>query len=143
METTRVVVDAKIENGNPHLAGSRQTVFDVVYSCHRDGIGNFLEENPELTTADLGSVLRYCKNRRCDRDGEHCGGCSLRTIQDGIESSADYVQQYSEVRFVDSSDVIKGGGQGVKVMPGNKEDFEKSWRGDDGWLIAGELLESI
>lgn len=143
MEKTLISVDDEIENGNPHLVGTSITVFDIVYACASDGYDSVLTENPELTKTDLHAVLQYCKNRLCDRDGGHCGGCSLRTVQDGFVTCDEYMSQYSEVRFTESHDVIYGKGQGIKVMPGKRAEFEKTWRGDDGWRIASKLINQI
>ena len=56
---------------------------------------------------------------------------------------SDFVNRFSEVRFVDSDRTVKGTGEGLILMPGTPEDLPETWRGVDGWLIAEELLKKM
>ncbi len=138
-----VIVNNQI-NENPHLEGTKLTVFDIVLDCKHEGIDSFLNSLSEkISIYDLKNVFKYCKTRQCDNDGSHCGGCSLRPLQDGINNEKEFVNRFAEVRFVDSDEVLRGGGEGVMIMPGTPSELSQNWRGVDGWLIAAELLEKI
>jgi uncharacterized protein (DUF433 family) len=124
-------------NGNPRLEGRRLTVFDVVSAVSRQGNEWLLHQ--QLDDTCVREAIEYCADRRCDSDGQHCGGCALRDEQDGIHTVEDYVNRFSEVRFLDSSDVLRGCGQGVQVMIGTPADLPGNWRGLEGWHMAQAL----
>jgi len=139
----KVIVDNDIVNGNPHLEGTRLTVFDIVFSCEQEGVSEFLENSIEVTATDLKYVLEYCKDRKCDKDLSHCGGCSLRALQDGIKNEEDFINRFAEIRFTDSDAVVNGGGEGIMLMPGTPETLCNTWQGDKGWLMASDLLDIL
>ncbi len=143
-EHKKVVVNNQILNGNPYVEGTKLTVFDIVSDCKYDGIEVFLDSSAEIISIDdLRYVFEYCKTRQCDKDGGHCGGCTLRPQQDGIRNEKDFIARFAEVRFSGSNKVLNGSGSGVMVMPGTPEELPQTWRGEDGWLIASELLENM
>ena len=139
----KVIVDENDLNGNPYLEGTKLTVFDIVSECRHEGFSDFLETSQKVTADDLKYVFEYCKKRQCDRDQSHCGGCSLRAEQDGIDSKEDFINRFAEVRFVESDEVIRGGGEGIMIMPEAPDQLCHTWRGEDGWLIASDLLDSL
>jgi len=141
MNIKKIKIDLDVMNGNPFLIGTRLTVFDIVYSCKVDGLSVFLENYPEVSVDDVREVFNYCKNRQCDKDSSHCGGCSLRQPQDGIYSMKDFINRFAELRFEDDfENVITGKGQGTILMPGTPDELHKYWRGQDTWLYADEML---
>lgn len=137
----KIVVRADYQNGNPAIENRRLTVLDVVSDCYYDGIDCFLENFPDFSRADVIQVLDYCRNRKCDVDGGHCGGCSLRLADDGINSITDFINRFSKVIFVEEpDDFITGEGEGVMIMPGKKTDLSENWRGLNGWELAEKLF---
>lgn len=145
MNLENILVDSNILNGNPHLKGTRLTVFNVIMDCSYLGVAEFLEtyEEYSISFRQLIVVLEYCKSRQCDIDGGHCGGCSLRNIQDGILSKEDFINRFKEVRFTESNDIIEGDGEGTFYLKGYPEDLDENWKGENGWLIANELLDKV
>ena len=139
----RVVIDPTNLSGNPHLEGTRWTVFDIVIACRYEGIDELKENPQEFTFADILTALRYCAERQCDKDTSYCGGCSLRNQQDGIHNMEDFVNRFAEVRFIDSDVVLVGSGEGTMVMSGTPEELPNLWKGEDGWRLASELVESF
>ena len=138
-----IVATASTLNGNPHIQGTRLTVFDVVSACEHEGIGPILEESKDLSIGALRSVFKYCGSRRCDQEKSYCGGCSLRQSQDGVQNVEDFINLFAEVRFSRSDRVLKGTGSGIMYMPGTPEELPDNWRGEDGWMIASDLLEKL
>ena len=141
-EDNFIVVDQDVLNGNPHVVGTRLTVFDIVSDCKYEGI-DFFVNSSQLSRTQLHSVLGYCKDKLCDHDGGYCGGCSLRPVQDGVHDEEEFVNRFSEVRFTESDEVLSGNGEGVMVMPGTPETLSETWRGQDGWLIALDLFQCL
>ena len=143
----RILIDELNLNANPYLEGTRLTVFDIVSSCRSQGIERCLESaidlSPDLSVGDLRSVFEYCQTRQCDSDGSHCGGCSLRHEQDGVHTQEDFINRFAEVHFVDSNTIVKGMGQGEMWMPGTPETLSQTWRGEDGWVMASELIREL
>ena len=138
-----ILINKEVLNGNPYIEGTKLTVFDIVSDCKYDGIKTFLEASRELSVDDLRWVFEYCKLRQCEKGGSHCGGCSLRSEQDGIYNQEDFINRFAEIRFADSDKILKGTGQGMMIMPGTPESLPQNWRGEDGWLIAAELLDEL
>lgn len=137
-----IIVDNAL-NGNPRLSNKELTVLDVVSGCYYDSTDTFLSANPELTEGELVQVLEYCKNRRCDSSGGHCGGCSLRLPDDGVNNMNDFINRFSEIRFIESDEVIEGTGEGIMVMPGNRNELGSNWKGVNGWEMSGKILHDI
>ena len=142
MGNKKVKIDLSVMNGNPFLKGTRLTVFDIVYACKFEGLSAFFESYINVSQDEIREVLSYCKNRKCDIDGSHCGGCSLRNAQDDVYSMKDFINRFAEIRFEDSENIIKGNGQGVMLMPGTPNNLHKHWRGEDTWLYAKEVLSN-
>ncbi len=145
MNDSDIVVKSTILNGNPHVNGTRITVFNIVMDCQYYGVAELLNfyTDPSLSKQQVLGALRYCQARQCDLDGGHCGGCSLRNKQDGIQSQEDFINLFKELRFTECDHVIKGEGEGIYYMQGQLEDLEQNWKGEDCWVIANELLENI
>ena len=139
----KILTDENLLNGNPHLYGHNMTVLDVVSDCFYGGVDSFLSCNPRLSMSDLSETLKYCESRICDLYGSHCGGCYLRLSQDNLKNMDDFINRFSEVRFVDSDEIVKGAGLGVIVMPGNKNTLPQIWKGVKGWEMADFLLKVL
>ena len=137
-----IVVDQSNLNGNPHVSGTRLTVFDIVLDCQDDGMDSVVKSS-RLSRAQIRSVLIYCKEKRCVRGGSYCGGCSLRPAQDGVLNEKDFINRFSEIRFIESDDILLGDGQGMMIMPGSPETLSDNWKGQDGWLIAREVFQCL
>lgn len=140
MLRSNIVSDPGTINGNPRIYGTRLSVLDVVFGAHHQGIDAYVADFPELTLEVVLEALRYCQDRVCDEDGEHCGGCVLRPIQDQVHTVTDYINRFAEIRFTESSEIIRGTGQGVMHHEGTPEDLESNWRGVEGWKLARNLL---
>ena len=143
MSHKEILVGVDTLNGNPYLESTKLTVFDVVSDCEYEGVSEYLEAREQLSTVDLRNALTYCKTRQCDQDRSHCGGCFLRSKQDGIKTESDFINRFSEVRFEDSDEVIKGAGEGVMLMTGTRKTLCDNWQGEKVWLVAANLLDEL
>ncbi len=103
-----ITVNPEICNGNPSIKGTRITVFDLITRITDIGLGNILKNSDFISFEDIKEAVLYCQKRICDTDYSYCGGCTLRSIQDGIKTKDDFINQFSEIHFFDSEHVIKG-----------------------------------
>lgn len=139
-----ILVTLDDKNGNPHLEGTGLIVSYIVLGCIDIGVPNYLDDFPDVTIDDLHLVVEYCQSLQCEIDGSHCGGCSLRDIQDEIFSKDDYIKRFSEIRFLNSEEILYGGGkEGVMCLPGTLEDLNYFWKGRDIWLLAKKLKKQL
>ncbi len=144
MAGRKVVVDKNFLNGNPHFSGTRLSVFSIVSDCRHEGIGNYQDTYNEISINELAVALHYCQNKLCVSAGSFCGGCSLKNEQDGVHCKQDFINRFNEIRFIDSDEVIQGdGSEGTMVMLGTADDLVHTWKGEDGWLIAKDLLKKM
>lgn len=135
-----ISVDKQIQNGNPCISGTRIRVLDIVMYCEETSIVECVEAYERFDRDTVLEALQYCSDRRCDIDGEHCGGCVLRPIQDGIKTMSDFVNRFEKVEFRFSDETLYGSGSGVMYVHGTFEELEENWRGVKGWEIAEKIL---
>lgn len=139
---TRISVDTLIQNGNPCISGTRISVLDIVMYCDETSIMECVKGYGRFDRATALEALHYCSGRRCDVDGEHCGGCTLRPIQDGIKTAEDFVNRFEKVKFRYSDDTLYGSGSGIMYVHCAIEELEENWRGVNGWEVAERILEA-
>jgi uncharacterized protein (DUF433 family) len=134
-------VDVEVNSGNPCLEGTRLTVFDVVLLCHSEGLQAVLHRWRGLTDSDVTRALTFCATLECDLVQAHCGGCTKRSLQDGVTSWEDYVRRFEKVVFSESRVVLRGAGTGTAAHLGRPESVAKhEWFGVDAWQLASEAL---
>ena len=138
------VIAVKKDNvyGNPHLVGTRITVFDIVSDCNDNGIQQTMNDN-SLSIETIELAFKYCSQLKCVLDGGHCGGCLLRNYQDKILTQEDFINRFSKVVFEDSDEIIQGNGEGVMIMPETPIELSENWIGQKTWLLASEQLSKL
>jgi hypothetical protein len=62
---------------------------------------------------------------------------------DGINNMNDFINRFSEIKFIESYEVVEGTGEGVLVMPGNRNELGLNWKGVNGWDMTGKILHDI
>ncbi len=129
--TNLIVRSADVCFGQPRLAGTRLTVFNIVYGVHIDGFDVYTSDY-ELSSADVIKALTYCKDLFCQKDaGAYCNGCILSSIKEGYSPT-----DAEEITLIDGSKVcIKG----QNIFLGSIEEYNDSQFGQVGWAIAEEL----
>ena len=135
-----IVSTPEVLNGNPRLENTRLSVLDLsIYAEIQNG-----ERKTALpfNTEEIMAAIRFCAFRECDALGEHCGGCSLRTLQDKVLTQQDFINRFQEVRFADTNEVLYGNGEGIVLMPGTAANLEHTWQGINGWQLALSLLQA-
>ena len=138
----RIVSTPDVINGNPRVSGSRISVLDVVLACSDLGLHQILEQWPGISEGDINEAIRFCEKRECEKNRQYCGGCTLRLEQDEVSSMQDFIDRFSEIKFLDSVEVLNGRGEGIMVMPGNASTLDQYWRGIKGWEVATRLRKN-
>ena len=137
-----IKTDQDFLNGNPHLNDRRLSVFDIVSGCKYFGVKNY-QKDYNISDHEICEVVKFCMSRSCKAENSFCGGCSLRALQDGIDSKQKYIDRFSEIRFLESDEVVYGKGSGVMVISGGLDSLEEYWKGQDGWKLAESIFNEI
>jgi tRNA/rRNA methyltransferase len=133
-----------IEGGEPRLAGTGIAVAAVVHACHEKTIDAGLADLAiaGLERTSLEPILVYCAEQRCKADAATCPGCRLRTEQLGLKSFDDFVAQFAEVTFEQSTFRLPGAGSGT-LRAESLESLARTWSGEEYWFWARRLLRKL
>ncbi len=139
-----VTVAGEGEARAPRVPALDATVAEVVHKAHEHTIAVALEhwQARGLDKGNLEPILVYCAEQRCQATQVTCAGCRLRTEAQGVKTFDDLVAQRAEVRFRDSTVVLRGRGQGV-LEAESLDALAKTWAGEEYWFWARRVLRKL
>jgi uncharacterized protein (DUF433 family) len=121
--------------GRPSIINRRLMVYDIVFGIN--SIKNYTEEI-ELNTNSVKSILEYCANRLCEKNennGKFCIGCSLSSNELGEID----LEEIVEINRLEITYCINKNDNDFYFL-GTKQDFVDQVNGQDGWILAQNLL---
>ena len=95
-----------------------------------------------LTQATLEPILIYCAEQRCKADDATCPGCRLRTETLGLKTFDDFVAQYAEITFEESTLRLPGSGAAT-LRAESLERLAKTWAGEEYWFWARRVIRKL
>ena len=128
----------------PAVGPDRAPVAEIVHACHDrmidEGLASLAIRG--LTRESLGSVLTYCAELACERDGATCPGCKRRTEAEGLATLDDFVRAHKEIVVGDGTVRLVGQGTATMRTPALAA-LEKTWSGENYWFWARRVLRKL